>query len=133
MCLRIARFAIKFGLTQGTKPPPRPNIQNIWKITNPPPWVGPEKNTKIVVFVLFCMFSVILSFLPGPNQGGGSRNFVIYFHSFFRTWGVFVPCTSPKESQSHKVEKRVFTSTVAPLLSRSERRTPMVTVSQNKL
>ena len=64
-------------------------------------WIGKyekitDKNTKKTIFVFFRYF---FSYFRGPTLGGGFCNFFVIF-SYFRPWGVFVPCTSPTESQS---------------------------------
>ena len=81
------------GLVQGTKTPQgRKYEKNTKKLQNPPPWVGPRKYEKITEKIQ-----------KWPTQGGGFCNFFVFF-SYFRPWGVFVPCTSPTELQAHPLK-----------------------------
>ena len=99
-------FAIPSGSYRAQKPPKAGNTKNIRKkLQSPPPWVGPRKYEKITEKIqnghfraIFVFFSVISSYFRGPTQGGGFCNFFVFF-SYFRPWGVFVPCTSPTELQ----------------------------------
>ena len=68
------------------------------KALGPPPCAGPGKYEKITE-KLQKWLGVIFSYFPGSTQGEGFYNVFVFF-SYFRPWGVFVPCTSPTESQA---------------------------------
>ena len=99
-------FAIRSGSYRAQKPPKAGNTKKIRKKYQiPHPGWDPENTKKITKkiqtwsfsghFIYDFCWSFFRIFGVPP---GGFGNFFVFFSSF-RPWGVFVPCTSPTESQ----------------------------------